>query len=895
MQGVEESASSDDALVSTDESKSPTRAQRRRQRVKQAIAWIAVIVAGLGGFGLFSWLGLLAVVAVVVWRLRSWPARWIAFPAVVVLPAVGLLAETQRAEYADGLAVGIFFALLAAVVVDLLSPRAAAPRTRPVPRRAETAGRRSRRRLWANAIAARADYLVPGVAAAGAAQTWFREGTYIAFGDVFPFLQGSALLDKAVPVWTTLTHGLGARSSAIVNAPVAVLQRAFEAVGAPGPLFERVFLTCLLVGEAVAIVFLIRTVWPSSRMWARIAGASFFLFNLLGFFNLPGSVQMLAFAILPLLGGLMLRGLATGRARYAYSWAFASLGLAYVAANLPLAATTLVGSMMLAFVVHLARGGSIRILGTFYVRALPLFVLFNLWWIVPEVITLLGTSNLSQIPTSPEDWGWTHARNSFTNLFSLNTAWGWPQTLYYPYADSYLNPLMAVAVYAPAAIAFGCLAFRRRVGGLTVTVLSGVALVLVFVSKGIHEPYAAVNESLLTDVPAMWVLREPASKLLPVVTVIFTLLIVFSVDKAIELVAARRNSVRLWWLDPATGVCIVGLALGLIAWPIFTGDIVADERPVLPGVHISVPEHWEDAAEVLNDRPNESGAVLLLPLSDFYQMPYRWGFYGADAVAPHLIKRPVIVGANIGYIPPSDEAQVAVTRVENGIAANDLATVNWSLKALGIKYVIVRGDIDYGLARVLERPIAPLNDYLHSLFRNDAFRFAGWHGPLTLFEVTRRDAGLVAAWSRVEISDTFDSMLAVARSSMNSAVVSSSEDEWAQEQGTQPQLTVVSADASRYVVEVEDARTPFVLTLNQAYDPGWQLHLESSAEEPPHAVVNGFANGWRIDRTGSYEVVIEFAPEDIARGARILSICCVALTVGWLLAQRLRRTRSATR
>jgi hypothetical protein len=861
------------------------------RRARKGLAWAAVILAGLAGFGVFSWLGLLTVVTVAVWRLRSWPARWIAFPMVVVLPAVGLLAGTYGEQYADYLATFIFFALLSAVVVDVLTP------SEPLESEVPVLARRQKRenaqarpfhkaRMW---VGARGDYVVVSLIATAAAQTWFRSGAYIAFGDLFPFLQGSALVPKSIPVWGTLSHGLGARSSAIVTAPVAMLERAFETLGGSGPLFERTFITGLFVAQALAIVFLIRTVWPSSRLWARMAGGLFFLFNLLGFFNLPGSVQMLAFAALPLMTGLMLRGLESGKIKYAYGWAFASLTLGYVAANLPLAAVTFAGSVILAVGIHLARAGPVRHLLRFCAAAFPLFLLFNLWWIVPAAITLLGATNLAAIPTSPEDWGWTHARNSFSNLFSLNAAWGWPQTIYYPYANSYLNPLMSVFIYAPASIACGCLALRRRTNGLVVPTLVGLALVLLFISKGIHEPYASVNESLLTDVPGMWVLREPASKLLPLVTVIFALLIVCCVDRAAGLMASRRRSVRRWWLDPAAGVCIVGIGLALIAWPIMTGHIVADERPVLPGVHISVPEHWEEAADVLNGQPEQAGAALLLPLSDFYQMPYEWGFYGADAMAPQLLKRPVIVGANIGYIPPSDEVQVAVARVERGIANEHSPTIGWSLRALGIKYVIVRGDIDYGLAEDLGRPIIPINEYLGSLFRNDAFTFIDRYGPLTLFGVADADVGPVAAWSRVEVSDTFDSMPTVARSSMSSAVVNSSESDWGRNGGAEPQLRVRSAGGSRYVVEVQDAKGPFVLSLNQAYDSQWNLSLPSSNDEPSHAIINGYANGWLIDRRGTYDVVIEFAPERVARAARAASLCGVVLTAGLLVVRRGRR------
>jgi hypothetical protein len=862
--------------------------------LKRVALWTTSAIVVVFMFSVFSWLGLAAAATVAVWRVFSWPARWIAFPAVVSMPAVGLLAGTFGEEVADDLAIAIFFALFSAGVVGALGSLSSS--SRPTERSenssvAMTWGSGSRLRSF---LSRRGDYVVVTGAALLAAQTWFRPGTYIAFGDLFPFLEDSALLSKAIPVWNTLSNGVGGRNSSIVNAPVALLETSVDALGGSGPLFERLFITGLFVAQGLTIAFLIRSVWPRCRMVARAAGALFYLFNLLAFFNLPGSVQMLAFVTLPLLSALMIRGLQTGRPKYAYLWGLASSALGYVAANLPLLGTTVLGSISLALLAHFSRRGRVETLTSFALRAIPLFVLLNCWWIVPATITLLGTPNLASIPTSPQDWGWTHARNSFTNLFSLNVAWGWPQPIYYPYAHNYLNPLMSVFVYAPAALAFGSLTFQKtnRTIQAMVSVLSLWALVLLFIAKGIHPPFASANEKLLTEVPGMWVLREPASKLLPIVTVIFSLLIAYCVDKALDTLEARRGSRRHWWVDPATPVVAIGLSLSLVAWPIATGDIVADERPLLPGPHIKIPTYWRDVASELNERQGDAGTVMLLPLSDFYQMPYEWGFYGSDVLASHLFERPVIVGAGIGYIPPPPEVQAAITRLETAMQADDRSTVAWSLRALGVRYVLVRGDIDYDVALRLGRRIEPSTSYSEILSRERLFHLVGRFGALSLYESKATAPAPVTAWSRTHVMDSFAFTPTVGPQLTDSAMITASQAEWIQAvDGPHPRLDVEEVDEARYLISVKDARAPFVLTLNQTFDPGWNARDPSI--EASHAVTNGFANGWLVDRIGSFDIEIAFEPEKFARSARIVSLVSLTLmgvgSAAWRLRYRFAR------
>lgn len=56
-----------------------------------------------------------------------------------------------------------------------------------------------------------------------------------------------------------------------------------------------------------------------------------------------------------------------------------------------------------------------------------------------------------------------------------------------------------------------------------------------------------------------------------------------------------------------------------------------------------------------------------------------------------------------------------------------------------------------------------------------------------------------------------------------------------------------------------------------------------------HFRVNGYANGWRIPWTGSYELVISYGPERLAQAARRLDLVAIPLGVLALFLAPIRR------
>lgn len=99
-------------------------------------------------------------------------------------------------------------------------------------------------------------------------------------------------------------------------------------------------------------------------------------------------------------------------------------------------------------------------------------------------------------------------------------------------------------------------------------------------------------------------------------------------------------------------------------------------------------------------------------------------------------------------------------------------------------------------------------------------------------------------------------------------------------QDNPPQIAFEQISPARYKVKVTDVQSPFFLVLSTTFDPRWKAYFttsqprnlieilsESVSGDPVssegHMTVNGYANGWYIDKLGSFEMFLEYSPERI--------------------------------
>jgi len=526
-------------------------------------------------------------------------------------------------------------------------------------------------------------YIVPAVLASLAAQTWFTSGTVIANGDIGPpVVHGTSYLSH----WNQVADGVGAPSYDIVALPYAGFLRAAQALGLGPPGSQRIWLTLLIAGSSAAVVFFARSL-SLSPLAAAMAGifATFNVYRIILATYDP--VPVTALILCGLLGGLVVRaGLRNDPRSGLLVFVAISAASGFVFTNPPhfvLLAAWVAICTLLAW----ARGGSrsFRSALAFLLRASPLVVLVNAWWIVPAVLTIQHPIFSERLAApGPFAWAWTDRRASLSNAFTLNTTWGWNEPMYYPYAARMEQLPFALLRFAlPLLALLGLALSRGRVRRLALSLVA-VGLVTVLVVKGLHPPLVEVNRWFYVHVPGSWLFREP-SKVLLYLVLAYAVLAGIGVAR----LAAMNGHSRI----PAmVGVALLSIAAVVYAYPLFTGAVIPDRRPVLPSAHVQMPSAWSDASAYLNALPDE-GKLLVLPNADFYGLPTTWGYYGVPFTRL-AIQRPVLEPLPGGGFNLPGNAEALTTSVQGDLLTGRGTDAVSALRALGVRYILLRRDLD---------------------------------------------------------------------------------------------------------------------------------------------------------------------------------------------------------
>jgi arabinofuranan 3-O-arabinosyltransferase len=614
--------------------------------------------------------------------------------------------------------------------------------------------------------------IVAGLAAVLATQTWFHGGRFVAAGDVAPFFRTN-LSAELTSLWGHSLSSAGSASfQSLARWPELLTLHVTGVFGASAMTAQRVFFSFIALSAALAAVWFVSAFVRSPA--AKKAAGSPAVFNPFVLQHLPNPLTLWSIAMMGAAGGLVLRA-ALGRMPSPLWLAALSLFGAYLAINPPLLAMVAIWTVGLAVAASwvLGKGASGRAVA-YLVRGAPWAIFLNLWWVLPYVIALRsqGTGYVVQAQTNVLAWSWTQVRLSLPNVASLDGHWGWSFPEYFPYSSTIDASIWGPLRFGLPALAFAAPGFalrhHRRVAG----VLAGAALALLFLSKGLHPPLSGANLFLYRHVPGMWLLREPLSKLGPMLVLLYAALIAIALEGVRDLLSRSKGIPRAA-LGGGVAIMLVG-AIGF-AYPMWTGQVIPDARPVLPPAHVSVPHGWIALAQTL-DRSPVRGKALVLPLDDFYQVPTTWGYYGVDQIPRSLLTRPTIQflpGSYYGELPTFASA---VRDVQTALLNGDRAAVAPLLRALGVSYVIVRRDLDPTFPG---RQFASPDALVSTLKGSAGIESQGSYGVADLFAFDASGGGqgadpLIRGGTALPVSttDPGDEMLAVGSAPAGTTVVS---------------------------------------------------------------------------------------------------------------------------
>lgn len=86
-----------------------------------------------------------------------------------------------------------------------------------------------------------------------------------------------------------------------------------------------------------------------------------------------------------------------------------------------------------------------------------------------------------------------------------------------------------------------------------------------------------------------------------------------------------------------------------------------------------------------------------------------------------------------------------------------------------------------------------------------------------------------------------------------------------------PKISFKKINPTRYEVNVKDALDPYILVFSEGFSPLWEIYYEGKRIRE-HFFVNGYANGWYIEKSGNYELSLVFKTQRLLKIGFIISV-----------------------
>ena len=260
-------------------------------------------------------------------------------------------------------------------------------------------------------------------------------------------------------------------------------------------------------------------------------------------------------------------------------------------------------------------------------------VFFIIYIFLIIILPILNLTTQIAAVIDPKTWSWVSAKSSIINTFLVGQSyWAW-NTDYFTVSYYLDHPIVRLLQIFPLSLFF--VIFSRQFKSHVF--LLSIFITLIFISKGLHYPADAVNLFLYDHIFFMFLLREPVTKLSIFLTYIFSYIYGLCADR---LVGQRRLEKNRWTTIYYYAGLLLLITPGIIAT---LPPIRESPTPLLPSKRITIPHYWFDLKEDYLPS-SQSFRIMILPRPEYYQIPYTWGYYGAEFLVDIFLLRGMIPG-----------------------------------------------------------------------------------------------------------------------------------------------------------------------------------------------------------------------------------------------------------
>ncbi len=580
--------------------------------------------------------------------------------------------------------------------------------------------------------------------------TWFDDECIVAGVDFFPPIDAHNYIKRTLFIWDpTISGGMPAFLDISKIIPFILFWAFFESLGLDIVIIQRLWFVGIYTFSILSMYYFVSTLFPELRFRiARIISSLFYLFNAyigLSTNRVLSESTALAYIFTPFLLGIFIRCLNLydeRKIKHVIIFVLALLLMSTSVANFPsyIAFWILLLSFFL-YEITKNKNKTINYL-QYIALVLILLILTNLWWVVPLIfsisekdsnITLSKDISLKWVVEKSED-------SSFLNVFRLFGKWSFDDGvyingkfyLYHPQYPMYTKfPLLFITFLVPI-LAFSALLFRPK--DRRVLFLSILAVIFIFLAKGMHPPLELINELLYKYIPGFIIYRDPPTKFLPLVIFCYSILIGITINEIYHYLARNR---KLTNLKHALLALITVLVL-LNGWPVITGDVIHPEGGFhdavlenLKGFQAKIPSYWFEAGAWINSK-EEDFRVLLTPQNPFLSVHYDW-YLGVDRT-PKFIYKPLVTVYPKGLYVRNEMSLGLAQKIYNEIKSNS-TNIEKLLSIFNVKYILQRNDLDWTYFGNPKLTVSSPTEIKQILSSKEGIKFVKSFGKLDIYEV----------------------------------------------------------------------------------------------------------------------------------------------------------------
>lgn len=542
---------------------------------------------------------------------------------------------------------------------------------------------------------------------------WFRRGLTIAYSEPGLFTYNNIQwIHMSSHLWVDqISTGTPSLAMGTAGLPLHTFLGLLEFLGFSPVLKEAIFFYLILSLSGLSMYYLMLVAFRRNLHKHSVAllASIFYILNpyvMVYIWNMLMITMNIAYAIIPLVLALYMKGLAAKKFAYAFYAAFVLLVFSSWIVVVPALVPFLLLTYLIFHVIVNPKRREVTYAMKFSALLVILYVALNLWLLLPLTYNLFGGWWGFSIPNYAKYFLPGHPLQDVIklNFYFTSNAVIWP--FYKSIPGEILGAVIPIVVFG-ALIAGRLVTFKKKKKGVVVTLtlirendrtsyFAFLAILGVFLGSVATTPLRDVIATVLDTLPLSAVISNTifGEKTIQLSAVGYSALFGLTLSsihfRIIKLPKPVNVRVRRIIATVLVGSILFATCV-VYVWPMWTGDVFT--HPLLPTEeklgYIEVPRYYYDAATWLSCQKGEF-RILSLPFVAG-GISYTWKPYGYSGATTDffMLPKPVIM---------ESQSQMSNDLIQAIPQFMDIGQVNdiWkALSLLNVKYIMVHEDINY--------------------------------------------------------------------------------------------------------------------------------------------------------------------------------------------------------